>query len=349
MKKRHAGKIGAGLEAQALRVLRAIPGLTVAAETGRDKGIDAELQFGGRRARVAVEFKTRASAATAWQLVHYAKAHPNMPVVLVANETTTEARSILQANRISLIDGLGNAHVELPGLLIHLSRPTGPPRRLTSTARPRLSGRAGVVAQALLLDRERPWQVQALAQAARASVGLAHRVLARLQREGVVAAEGVGPSRRRRVTDPTALLDLWAEEQVRRPLRTLGYVLGQTPRQVSARIGEGLGRAGIDYALTGAAAATMVAPFVTAVPVTDVWVAAAAAPDDLLRAAHADAVADGHNVVFLQGNDDTPLEFREKRENLWLANHFRLYADLLADPRRGREQAQHLRQEVIGF
>lgn len=349
MKKGHRGKNETTLEAQALRVLRAIPGLTVLGRPARsDRGVDAELQFGGRRALVALEFKTRANAATAWQIVQYAKAHPGTPVVLVANETTTEARSILQENRISLIDGLGNAHVELPGVLIHLARATVPLRRAGETT-PRLSGRAGVIAQALLLHRDLPWQVQALAKTARASVGLAHRVLARLEREGVVAVEGAGPRRRRRVTNPTALLDLWAEEQVRRPLRTLGYVLGQTPRQVTARVGERLGKAGIDYALTGAAAAALVAPFVTAVPVTDVWVAAAAAPDALLRATQADAVADGHNVVFMQGDDDTPLQFREKRENLWLADRLRLYADLLADPRRGREQARHLRQEVIGF
>ena len=47
--------------------------------------------------------------------------------------------------------------------------------------------------------------------------------------------------------------------------------------------------------------------------------------------------------------DDTPLAFREKAKGLWVANRFRLYGDLRSDPRRGREQADHLRQEVIGF
>jgi hypothetical protein len=60
-------------------------------------------------------------------------------------------------------------------------------------------------------------------------------------------------------------------------------------------------------------------------------------------------VLDGQNVVFLQGKDDTPLVFREQIDDLWVANRFRLYADLRRDPRRGREQADHLRREVIGF
>jgi hypothetical protein len=60
-------------------------------------------------------------------------------------------------------------------------------------------------------------------------------------------------------------------------------------------------------------------------------------------------VVDGHNIVFLQAKDDAPLAFRERVKTLWLANRFRIYADLRRDPRRGREQAANLRREVIGF
>ena len=181
------------------------------------------------------------------------------------------------------------------------------------------------------------------------SLGLAHRVLARLEAEGVVVAEGTGRDRARRVADPTALLDLWAEENTYRPARTRAYLLAQGHRQLIGELGPGLERHGIQYALTGAAAASLVAPFITAVPVTEVWVMATAAPGDILEAASADPVADGHNVVFLQAKDDTPLAFREQAAGVWVASRFRVYADLRRDPRRGREQADHLRQEVIGF
>ena len=114
-------------------------------------------------------------------------------------------------------------------------------------------------------------------------------------------------------------------------------------------VGTNLGLSGIDYALTGAAGATLVAPFVTAVPVAEVWVNATAAPEELYDAAKADPVNDGQNVVFLQAKNDAPLIFREMTEGLWVANRFRLYADLRRDPRGGREQAERLREEVIGF
>jgi hypothetical protein len=80
-----------------------------------------------------------------------------------------------------------------------------------------------------------------------------------------------------------------------------------------------------------------------------VWVPAATAPEQLYMAAGADPVTEGQNVVFLQTRDDSPLAFREQIKDYWVANRFRLYVDLRRDPRRGREQADHLRQEVIGF
>ena len=110
---------------------------------------------------------------------------------------------------------------------------TPPPRRIAAGSPPmRLSGKAGVAAQALLLDPKRAWQVHDLAKEAQVSPGLAQRVLARLEREGILAAEGTGPKRVRRVTNPTALLDLCTEENVEQPTRTLGHLLAQTPQQL---------------------------------------------------------------------------------------------------------------------
>ena len=246
---------------------------------------------------------------------------------------------------VAVIDGQGNAHIELPGLLVHMEG-----RGRGRQARPaRLAGKAGVIAQALLLHPGRAWQVQELAQETGLSLGLTHRVLTRLADEGLVATDGSGPHRVRRVTDPTALLDLWAEENTDRPIRTPAYLLAQSPRQLITELGSSLDRSGVTYALTGAAAGSLIAPFTTAVPVAQLWVTATAAPEQLCSASGADAVADGQNVVFLQAKDDTPLAFREQASGLWVANRFRIYCDLRRDPRRGREQAGYLRQELIGF
>lgn len=93
----------------------------------------------------------------------------------------------------------------------------------------------------------------------------------------------------------------------------------------------------------------MVAPFVTAVPIVELWVAGKTDPAEVLKAIEADPVRDGENVVTLQQKGDTQLAFREEVSGTSVVNRFRLYVDLRNDPRRGREQADHLREEVIGF
>src|SRR6202011_1549720 len=107
--------------------------------------------------------------------------------LLIAGETTAAARKILEDHGIAVIDGLGNAHIELPGLMFHIAGR----RRPSGTTRPtRLSGKAGVAAQVLLLGTDRDWTIKDLANEAGIAAGLAHRVLARLETEGIVVVEG---------------------------------------------------------------------------------------------------------------------------------------------------------------
>lgn len=350
MKNHDLVNIAGRFDAEAARVLREIPRLGVTVDDGIvGDDIDATIRYAGCEVGIAVQFKQRVSTATAWQLAHRAAVHPDVPFLLIAGESTAEAREILEQNGIALVDGLGNVHIELPGFLMHVAARRGRSQPAFGAKRTVLKGKAGVAAQALLLDSERLWQVQDLAAVADISTGLAHRVLARLETDEIVRTEGSGPSRVRRVVNPSALLDLWAEETAERTTRTTAFLLAQTPKQLMGKVAFGLARAGIQHALTGAAGASLVAPFITAIPVVEVWVTAMASPDEFCAAVEAEPVGEGPNVVFLQAKDDTPLAFREQTNSMFVVNRFRLYADLRRDPRRGQEQAVHLRQEVIGL
>ncbi len=344
MNKMLSVNIEAPVGARALRILRGLPGV------GAEHAQRGRLSVGGQTLPVAVESKARVDAAQAWRIVHRLEASPAPHLLVVAQESTKEARRILADHRIGVADGHGNAHVEFPGVLIHVETGRDGGRRPTPAGQPRLAGKAGVGAQALLLHPDRRWGVNDLAREAGISVGLAHRVLSRLEAERVLAAKGRGPRRARTVADPRALLDLWAEEaEDRRVVRTLVYVLARNPRELLDRLSGGLEEHGIRYAVTGAAAASLLAPFVTAVPLTELWLGAAVPPEEAAVAAGGEIVESGNNVVLLQAADDTPLAYARKVDGAWVANDFRIYRDLLRDPRRGREQAGRFREEVIRF
>jgi hypothetical protein len=127
------------------------------------------------------------------------------------------------------------------------------------------------------------------------------------------------------------------------------YRLARDPKQLAGQLSKMLSAADIDHAVTGAAAAARVAPFITAVPVTDVWVTAGVVVDDAVAAIGGEVVETGHNLVLAQSPGDAPLAFRQKTDGLWAVNPMRLYYDLRRDPRRGREQADRVRQAVIGL
>lgn len=346
MKNAYAVKIEAPLDAWALGVIHAQPGFDAAASA------DAEIRIGGRARPIVVEAKRRVDAANAHAVVALARRTPaGRDFILVAEWTSQGAREILEANGVAYVDGLGNASIQLPGVYVRTgSFSVAAVIVAQRPIRVRLAGKAGLVAQALLLDRDRGWRVGEVSERCDVSLGLAHRVLARLEGAGIMAAEGRGPRKVRRITNPAALLDLWAEEEKERGARrTAAFVLAQPGTRSAALLSERLGGAGIVHAITGIAAAAILAPALTSVPVTQVRMTAAIPASDALKTLGARQTDEGSNLVMVQGADDAELRFRREVDGIWLAADTRIYLDSLRDPRRGKEQAQVFRESVLGI
>ena len=333
------------LEADVLRILRDIPELRVQTDRATIRGADAVIRGAGTQTPIAVKVKARVNAANVHQIIHGAQ-DASMPVVVIAREMTEGAREALAAQGIGTIDGLGNIRLELLGLLVRVD---GTARRPRTKTRATLSGKSSLVAQAMLLDSGRSWHVADLAEHAGVSPALAHRVLQRLGDLEIVASQGAGPSKRRRLVEPSALFDLWVEEHRDRSRRYPAFMLASTTDDVASTVCRNLESAGVTYALTGAAAIARVAPILTSIPVVEVWLEGIADPATVCEEIGADQVTSGPNVVLQQERDDVPLAYRTQRDGVWLANVCRLYIDVRRDPQRGSEQADHLRREAIGF
>src|SRR3972149_3400230 len=244
-------KIEAPLAPPALRLGRELP--AVAAE----RAADGRLRIDGRTFELVVEYKRRVGAADAWRVVRRVEQLPKRPpraVLVIADRTTAEARRILADNGIGYVDGLGNAHLEYPGAYVHIEKP-GRGREPRVPGELRLAGKAGVAAQALLLEPEREWRVTDLAERAGVSVGLAHAVLDRLARLEIIEAQGGRRATARTLAEPAALLDLWAEESRDRAVTQLGaYLLPPRGGDVVEAAARRLREAGVGHALAGVAA-----------------------------------------------------------------------------------------------
>lgn len=236
-----------------------------------------------------------------------------------------------------------------PSILIRLQNEAPPPQDRPSHS-VRLNGAAGGVALALLSDPVREWKVANLAAEGRVSLGTAQNTVVALESEGLLDRSGRGPSTRRRLTDASALLDRYAGDAAAdRKVVARGFLLDEgaerTMRAASLRVTD---EAGVQAWFTGVAAIQMVAPHVTAVRRFEVWITAPHSSGVILGALGAMPADEGTNLVVMRGHRAVTVG-AEYRDGVRRVSVFRMYADALADPARGEEQAEYLRETVIGF
>lgn len=344
VKKAHLVKIEAPLEPWAVDVLGHVPGLVARTSPA------AVLVYEQNRNPIVVETKRYVDAGTAHTIAaRHEVVHGGAAVIVVAEHSTEGAREVLDRYGIAYVDGSGNASIHMPGLIVRTGSFTADAAiAAKAVASVRLSGRAGLVAQAMILEAARRWKIIDLVDRTGVSAGLAHRVVTRLEDIGLVAAEGRGPRKLRRLSNLEGLLDLWVEQdQEPRLRRHAGYVLPARGVSLAAAASAAMEASKIDHAVTGVAAASLFDPVLTNVPVTEIRVSSSASVDRAWEALKGRRADEGANTVLLQAEGDEELRLRERRGEVSIAARTRIYLDALRDPRRGREQAEAFRPYLL--
>lgn len=246
-------------------------------------------------------------------------------------------------------------HLAAPEMMVHVVDGQEVVPQAAEPTRLVLSGAAGAVALKILETPPAEFRVTELAGLVHVSPATVQRVLAGLESDGLLRAHGRGPQKVRRLVDDTGseLLDRYAADAGRDRRRAIRLrVLGDGPEDVVPTVAHGLatGPTPIRYALTGSAAAAFEAPAVTGVllPI-ELWVDGPFTPETVAGAVGGVMSEGGANVVLWRAGSRGPMAGTRVVDGIRRASTFRIYADLLADPRRGREQAAYYRESVIGF
>ena len=282
-------------------------------------------------------------------LAHFRATHVDAAATFVAGHFTTGAVELLEENRVNYLDDCRFIfRSDDPFVAIKRDRECQQVRKPAGA--PGLGGRIGSAVQEILLDDREWWQVTDLAAAANVAAGTAQAALKRLEDAELMAAAGIGPNKRRRVLDRGALLERWvADAQKDRRLLLSAYVYAQGPRDLARAVSAALAQGHIDHAVTGAAAALLIAPHATEVRTCEVWVDSTVSADMIANALGTAPVEKGGNVAIMRARTDAPLFRAREEDGVVVANTLRVYADLLEDPKRGQEQAQFLRETKMGF
>jgi hypothetical protein len=268
---------------------------------------------------------------------------PGAYPVVAAPYVSTESAALVRRNGCGYFDLSGNCYLAFDHVLIHKEgRPNAGPTRRPLKAL--FAPRATRVVRALLVERDRAWRLDELGRAVSVSLGHAHNVVRRLEdldwlergRDGLY-----------RLARPGELLDAWREEY---SYRVNGLAAFVSPLGDKRRVMEALARQatelGMSYAFTLHAGASLIGPHVR-VPTVHCYVSGDLEP--LVRALGLQAV-DGEGSVYLITPYDPGVFYAPVvKGGFRVVSIPQLYVDLHGHERRGREQAEKLRRDAMGF
>ncbi len=192
---------------------RYLPGATelaVDAQTRLPDGnvADLVLRDGDRVFVAEVKNSSRSApvAHAALQARRFADQLGAVPLVVVPFMGAAGAEACRDLG-VGFVDLSGNAHIEAPGLYVHVE---GKPNLFVVRGRPAspFASRSSRITRALLADLGRHWTQNKLAAAVDLDPGFTSRILRRLEDEGFITRAGG----RVQVLEPGLLVDAWAED-----------------------------------------------------------------------------------------------------------------------------------------
>ena len=347
--------VSSRLQAALLRDLpRLLPAVQVtrAARASGSAAADLVVEVrtpSGRRHRLYVQTRIAGAPSRIPQAIRSLKAAlppraAGYPV-LASAFLSSRARDLCREAGVGYVDLAGNCFLQLDDFYLQkvVDRNPFPHRGRPPSCFSPVSSR---ILRALLEEPARTWHVSELAAATRVSLGQSSNVCRRLLEEGYAERT----ERRLRLRQPAHLLEAWRDRYTIQQHTLTGYYsFEQDPRQFLRRLAAVAGERRLRYALTSFAAAQLVAPFVAGVRVVHWYVEDALAIPQWVDALDLRPVEEGPNAMLLVPVDAGVFYRTQAVDGVTLAGNVQLYLDLASDPARGKEQADFLRQQRLGY
>lgn len=274
----------------------------------------------------------------------------NVVPLLAAESISTGAREILCEENVGFFDTGGSLFLPAKGAYFYVERPV--PKTLEKSVRSLFTGKRSQVLHALL-THWRDWiGVHAIAKLAQVSPGTASETLTALERMDWVSSQGQGPSKERRLTNPSGLLDEWQTHilTARRPLsRRRYYVPGGDPMALAHHLAELCDQQHVEYALTQEFAAQQYAPFLSSISRVACRMLPGIGTDEVMAQLGARVVSEGANLDIIETTSRGEFLFKKHDGPFWLASPVQTYLDLQRGEGRSRDMAEHLRKGVLGI
>ena len=256
-----------------------------------------------------------------------------------------QSAKILKTHGFGYVDLSGNCHLAFENVLIEKEGKRNV-RPSTRPLRSLFAPRATRVIRVLLEDAGRAWRLEELAKAAGVSLGHSHNVVKRLEDLRWVERDG---NQRITLGKPADLLDAWGDSYTYRANEIASYAAPERMnRRLMGEIARTMTGDGRRYAFTLTSGLSLVVAASQRLTAIHCYVEGDPAPLaralGLRPAGEADA-----SVHLLTPYDPGVFHGVLEKGGLKVAGLPQLYVDLLHYERRGRELAEHLRREAMGY
>ncbi len=269
--------------------------------------------------------------------------------LLIAESLSPGAKELLRAEHVGYYDSGGSLFLPTAGAYVYIDKPA--PKSLEKSVRSIFSGRRAQVLYALLINHEEWFGVTEVAGRAQVAPSTASNVLSELERFDWLVSRGQGPSKKRHLREPSALLDAWAKQLAtqRAPVLRRYFVPGLKSDALTERLGQTFDAHQVAYAVSYEAAAQRYAPFLSGISQVRVRLLPGTSAETAMAELGARVVNEGTNLAIIETKSAGELLFRQNVGGVWLASPAQVYLDLLRGEGRAKELAEHLRKERIGF
>lgn len=313
------------------------------------------LEHEGRSFHLVIEAKRslfpRDAREAMWQLRNYlAHSDPagsSAVPVLMAETISPGARQLLRDERVGYFDSSGSLFIPGRGFYVRVDRPASR-KQARSLNNPFVGRRALVLHAVWILGRD--WfGVHQIAERAGVSPATASETLIGIERREWVEVRGAGPSKERRLINPRTLLDAWSTYQMSVKAKAVRhfYVRSTTPPDLQRRIDHACETHGVPYEFADITAGQIHTPYLSSVSQVLCRIPAGGNMQAMLASIDARPVREGWNLGVHEIASESELRFRQRIDDLWVADPLQTYLGLLQGGGRAKELAQHLRAEKL--
>lgn len=322
----------------------------LAEHTGLQLQSRAEIQAGPVRWDVVlsdekttflIEFKTAGTTDAVGSALHaiqpYAPRKDNEIPLLVVPFMGAVGKELCKQAGVSWMDLSGNARIIMPSLRIAIE---GRPNRFVVRGRPAdpFAPKSSRIARVLLLNPQESFTQSEITRRTGLDKGFVSRIVQRLYTAGLIQRVASG---RVRVENPTRLLGAWhATYEFERHNISRGVIAARSGSELLERLHTRATSSGLEYALTGLAAAWLYAPFAAYRTVT-LYVR-----DRVDRVVFKEfgihETSAGSNVWLVFPNDEGVFLGMQEREQFPCVSPLQTYLDLKSQPERAAEAAEEL-------